>query len=184
MRHLKYHEQKLMKKVNLYDWQDERSQSEATIINRFQLKDRTEYIKYKKLVIGTQKFVNQLKDLPTNDPVRIELTQKLLEKLYHMGLIPERDTSLLDIKERLTVAMLCSRRLPTLMVKLKMAQKMADAVKFIKDGHVTIGPKIITDPALLVTRNFEDHITWAPHSKIRKNIAEFNNKKDDYDFTR
>ena len=50
---------------------------------------------------------------------------------------------------------------------------------FILD--IRIGTEIITDPALLVTRNMEDHITWTDNSSIKKKVQMYNDKLDDYD---
>jgi U3 small nucleolar ribonucleoprotein protein IMP3 len=38
------------------------------------------------------------------------------------------------------------------MTRNRMAQHLPGAVKFIEQGHVRIGPDIISDPAFLVTR--------------------------------
>jgi U3 small nucleolar ribonucleoprotein protein IMP3 len=35
---------------------------------------------------------------------------------------------------------------------------------------IRIGPSIVTDPAMLVTRNMEDHITWTDNSKIKAKV--------------
>ena len=39
----------------------------------------------------------------------------------------------------------------------------------------------MTDPAFHVTRNMEDFITWVDSSKIRRTIAKYNDKLDDFD---
>ena len=67
------------------------------------------------------------------------------------------------------------------MVRLRMTQAIKDAVKYIEQGHVRVGPEVITDPAFLVTRNMEDFITWTDTSKIRKHVLEYNDMKDDFD---
>lgn len=46
-----------------------------------------------------------------------------------------------------------------------MAETISDAVKFIEQGHVRVGPNVITDPAYLITRNLEDYLTWVDNSK-------------------
>ena len=43
-----------------------------------------------------------------------------------------------------------SRRLPVVMVRLKMAQNVKEAVKMVEQGHVRVGPDTVTDPAYLV----------------------------------
>lgn len=51
-----------------------------------------------------------------------------------------------------------------------MADTIIQAITLIRDGHVRVGPTVVTDPAFLVTRTMEDHITWIDNSKIRRHI--------------
>ena len=37
-------------------------------------------------------------------------------------------------------------------VRLKMAQTVKEAVKLVEQGHIRVGPEVVTDPAFLVTR--------------------------------
>ena len=67
--------------------------------------------------------------------------------------------------------------------RLKMAETIQDAVKFIEQGHVRVGPNLITDPAYLVTRNMEDYVTWTDNSKIKKTVLRYRNQIDDFDFS-
>lgn len=55
-----------------------------------------------------------------------------------------------------------------------MSESIKGAVKLIEQGHVRIGPELVTDPALLVTRSLEDFVTWVDNSKIRKHVLEYN----------
>ena len=64
------------------------------------------------------------------------------------------------------------------MVKLKFAEHLKEAVTYIEQGHVRVGPKTVTDPAFLVTRNMEDLITWVDTSKIKKKVMEYNGALD------
>ena len=43
------------------------------------------------------------------------------------------------------------------MIRNKMAQTLQAAVKFVEQGHVRVGPELVTDPAYLVTRRLEDY---------------------------
>lgn len=73
------------------------------------------------------------------------------------------------------------RRLATVLVQLKFAEHLKEAVTYIEQGHIRVGPDTITDPAFLVTRNMQDFITWVDTSKIRRKVLEYNDKLDDYD---
>lgn len=76
---------------------------------------------------------------------------------------------------------LCRRRLSTVLVRLKFAEHLKEAVTYIEQGHIRVGPETVTDPAFLVTRNMEDFITWVDSSKIKRKVLQYNDKLDDYD---
>lgn len=48
-------------------------------------------------------------------------------------------------------------------------------------GHVRVGPETVTDPAFHVTKNMEDFVTWVDTSKIKRKVAQYNDRLDDYD---
>ena len=85
------------------------------------------------------------------------------------------------MENKVTVSSLCRRRIGVVMCRLKMAETISDAVKFIEQGHVRVGPNVITDPAYLITRNLEDYLTWVDNSKIKRNVLKYKNKIDDFD---
>ncbi|EMS65644.1 U3 small nucleolar ribonucleoprotein IMP3 [Triticum urartu] len=149
MRKLKFHEKKLLKKTNFLLWKREGGHREAAVTQRYSLVDRDDYKKYNGICLMAQKLVNIIKQMDPRDPFRIEMTDMLIDKL---------------------------RRLATIMVKLKFAEHLKEAVTYIEQGHVRVGPETVTDPAFLVTRNMEDFITWVDSSKIKKKIMEYNGK--------
>ena len=67
------------------------------------------------------------------------------------------------------------------MVRLRMADHLPAAVKFVEQGHVRVGPEVVTDPAFLVTRNMEDFVTWVDSSKIKRDVLKYRDKLDDFD---
>ena len=67
------------------------------------------------------------------------------------------------------------------MCRLKFTETMREAVTFVEQGHIRIGPHTITDPAFMVTRRNEDFITWVDDSKIGRKILKYNDKVDDFD---
>ncbi|KAK2391313.1 hypothetical protein P8452_28435 [Trifolium repens] len=179
MRKLKHHEAKLLKKVNFLEWKREGSHRENMIIQRYHLTERDDYKKYASICRMVQKVVSIVKQMDPKDPFRVDMTDKLLEKLYNMGVIPTRQS--ITQCERLTVSSICRRRLATVLVKMKFAEHLKEAVTYIEQGHVRVGPDTITDPAYLVTRNMEDFITWVDSSKIKRKVLQYNDKLDDYD---
>ncbi len=106
-----------------------------------------------------------------------------------MGVIPTEKN--LTMCEKLAVSAFCRRRLPVVMVRLRMAQTLREAVTYIEQGRmfvvqpicvdIKVGVETVSDPAFFVTRSMEDYITWQKDSKIRQKIMEHSNARDDYD---
>ncbi|CAD7967035.1 unnamed protein product [Amoebophrya sp. A25] len=183
MRQLKYHEQKLLKKTNFYDWKDDKQTiREGAIIRKYQVEDRDDYAKYNKLIGMITRLTAQLRKLPADDADRIRMTELLLEKLFAMGVTNSRQS--LELTEKIAVSNFCRRRLPVVMTSMKMAEYVSKATEFIQHGHVRVGPDLCTNTALHVTRDMEDHITWAEGSKIKRHVAAFRGEEDDYDLMR
>ncbi len=67
MRRLKYHEQKLLKKVDLYSWKTEKNHREVQVMRRYHIQNRDDYEKYfhAKLQIGT---IHSAAALPSSLP--------------------------------------------------------------------------------------------------------------------
>lgn len=155
------------------------SSREIRILRRYYIQKREDYMKYRRIVGEITSIAASLKKLDPSDPVRIESTQQLLDKLFMMGIIPARNT--LALVDELSASALCRRRLPVVMFRLKMAQTLKEAVTFIEQGHVRVGTETVTDPAFLVTRAMEDLVTWTDSSKIRRQVAQYNDKLDDFE---
>ena len=179
VRSLKYHEKKLLKKVDFVTWKSDNSLREVRVMRKYHLQKREDYSKYNKLVGMVKSLMTKLRDLGPKDTFRVQSTNQLLEKLYSSGIIPTRKS--LSLCEKVSVSAFCRRRLPVVMVRLRMAQSVKDAVKFVEQGHVRVGPEVITDPAFLVTRTMEDFVTWTATSKIRRHLMEYNDERDDFD---
>ncbi|KAL3133873.1 hypothetical protein ABBQ32_008337 [Trebouxia sp. C0010 RCD-2024] len=179
MRQLKFHERKLLKKVDFLQWKSENNHRELEIMRRYHIQGRDDYKKYSKLCGVVTRLVHFLKKLESSDPVRIELTDQLLEKLFALGIITTKK-SLIQL-EKLTVSSFCRRRLAVVMVRTKMSETVREAITFIEQGHVRVGPQTVTEPAFLVTRNMEDFVTWVDTSKIKRKVLQYNDRLDDYD---
>eukprot|EP01041_Mallomonas_annulata_P006609 gene6609-13382_t len=179
MRQLKHHEKKLLKKVDFFSWKSEQNVREAKIIRKYFLQERDDYNKYNKIVGEITKLVAKLRLLSPSSPLKNLLAENLLNKIYNMGIVTTKSS--LSAIEKLTVSAFCRRRLPVVMVRLKMSETLKEATTFIEQGHIRVGPNVITDPAFLVTRTMEDYVTWVDSSKIKRTIMKYNEKLDDYD---
>lgn len=130
--------------------------------------------RYNKLAGDIKKLANRISLLDSRDPFRATQEKALLDKLYAMGIITS--TSKFSDCNKVTVSAFCRRRLPILMCRLKMAETVKEAVTFVEQGHIRVGPQTITDPAFLVNRTMEDFVTWVDTSKIKRKILKYNDK--------
>jgi U3 small nucleolar ribonucleoprotein protein IMP3 len=108
----------------------------------------------------------------------MDLTRQLVDRAYHLGII---ETATLAECEKITVSSVCKRRLPVILVKLKFCENVSEADRYVRQGHVRIGPDVVTNPASLVTKEMEDYITWAHGSKIQEHVRRYNDNVDDFD---
>lgn len=134
----------------------------------------TSFCRYNKLVGGIGKLANKISLLDSRDPFRSAQEKALLEKLYNMGIITS--TTKFSDTRKITVSAFCRRRLPIVMCRLKMAETVKEAVTFVEQGHIRVGPQTINDPAFLVSRSMEDYVTWVDTSKIKRKIMKYNDK--------
>ncbi|KAI9889996.1 MAG: Small subunit (SSU) processome component [Vezdaea aestivalis] len=209
VRKLKHHESRLLKKVSLHSYPQSSTHAAPhanATIRRYSLQHPQDYDKYNRLSGSLRKLAHQLAALDPADPVRLRLEREVLSKLYGMGLVKmggggrDESTNGADGKgnmgageaadegmgrlsqvEKLSVAAFCRRRLAVVMTRLKMAESVTGAVKFVEQGHVRVGTDVVTDPAFLVTRNMEDFVTWVDSSKVKRNILQYRDKLDDFD---
>ena len=107
--------------------------------------------RYNRLVGECKKLVHRLSLLDPADPFRLLYERRLLDKLYAIGVI-NSTTKVSDIENRLSVSAFCRRRIAVVMARLRMCETVSAGVKFVEQGHVRVGPEVITDPAYLVPR--------------------------------
>ncbi|XP_023023087.1 U3 small nucleolar ribonucleoprotein protein IMP3 [Leptinotarsa decemlineata] len=178
VRKLKYHEQKLLKKVDFISWEVDNNLHEVKVLKKYHIQKREDYTKYNKLARNIRELARKIKEIDSNHQFRTESSAQLLEKLYLMGLIPTRWD--LSLAEKVTASCFCRRRLPVVMVRNKMSETIKSATKLIEQGHVRVGPELIKDPAFLVNRTLEDFVTWVDNSKIKQHVLEYNGLRDDF----
>ncbi|XP_014091256.1 U3 small nucleolar ribonucleoprotein protein IMP3 [Bactrocera oleae] len=178
VRKLKYHEQKLLKKVDFITWKVDNGGKETKILRRYHIRKPADYTKYNKLSREIRTLCEKIVNLEKSDPFKSEAGSMLLQKLYDMGLT--RNTIDLTVASNVSASSFCRRRLPVVMVKNRLSQNLKNATDLIEQGHIRVGPDMITDPAFLVTRNLEDFVTWVDSSKIKQHVLNYNDERDDF----
>ncbi|WJX74842.1 hypothetical protein P8452_58450 [Trifolium repens] len=156
MRKLKHHEAKLLRKLNFLVWLREGSHRENVIIQRYHLTEGDDYKKYSSMCRMVQKLVSTVKQMDPKDPFQVDMTDKLLEKLYNMGVIPTRQS--ITLCERLTVSSFCRGMFELVQIQLQIQLSL-----------------------LLETWKTSLRGWIHPNSKIQRKVLQYNDKLDDYD---
>ncbi|KAK5115535.1 hypothetical protein LTR62_001194 [Meristemomyces frigidus] len=184
VRKLKHHEQRLLKKVDFVNYPQDAAHRSAAIIRRYSVSNPTDYTSYNRLAGNLRHLAHRIALLPPESAFRRKQEDLLLEKLHDMGLLGiggEGKGKLSDVERKITVSAFCRRRLGVVMTRLRMAETVSAANKFIEQGHVRVGTEVVTDSAFLANRNMEDFVTWVDSSKIKRNIMKYRDKLDDFD---
>ncbi|XP_016976505.1 U3 small nucleolar ribonucleoprotein protein IMP3 [Drosophila rhopaloa] len=178
VRKLKFHEQKLLKKVDFITWKVDNSGKENKILRRFHIQKREDYTKYNKLSREIRELAEKIAKLDASEPFKVEATTMLLNKIHALGV--SNDQLTLETAAKISASHFCRRRLPVIMVKLRMSEHLKAATDLIEHGHVRVGPEMVKDPAFLVSRNLEDFVTWVDGSKIKEHVLRYNDLRDDF----
>ncbi|VDI31033.1 U3 small nucleolar ribonucleoprotein protein IMP3, partial [Mytilus galloprovincialis] len=80
VRKLKYHEKKLLKKVDFISWEVDNNLHEVKVMRKYHIQKREDYTKYNKLSRHIRELARKIKEVDEKDPFRIEATAQLLEK--------------------------------------------------------------------------------------------------------
>lgn len=136
VRRLRFHEKKLLKKVDFISWEVDNNLHEVKILKKYYIQKREDYTKYNKLSRHVRELARKVKELDVKDPFRAEATSQLLEKLYNMGLVETKRG--LELADNVNASSFCRRRLPVMMVKNHMAQTLKAATRInILASHIS-----------------------------------------------
>ena len=155
VRKLKHHEQKLLRKVDFINYPSDPTHRSAAVIRRYSLSNPADYSSYNRQAGSLRHLAHRLSLLSPESQSRRKHEDLLLEKLNDMGLLGiggGGKGKLSDVERKITVSAFCRRRLGVVMTRLRMAETVSAANKFIEQGHVRVGTEVVTDPAFLVTR--------------------------------
>lgn len=155
VRKLKYHEQKLLRKVDFTTYASDNNHRDAQVCQRYHIQKPSDYHAYNRLCGSLRSLAHRLAALEPDDEFRRKQEDILLEKLWDMGILGTGGGGrgkLSDVEKKVTVSAFARRRLPVVMQRLRMAETLQAAVKFVEQGHVRVGTEVVTDSAFLVTR--------------------------------
>ncbi|KPJ19319.1 U3 small nucleolar ribonucleoprotein IMP3 [Papilio machaon] len=138
VRALKFHEKKLLKKVDFISWKVDNNLSEVKVMKKYYIQKREDYTLYNVLSRDIRNIANKIKDLDAGSNFRTISSARLLEKLYQMGLIPTRWD--LALASSVSASSFCRRRLPVVMLR-NAPMEITDSILCI--GCLCVGRKMI-----------------------------------------
>ena len=102
------------------------------------------FFRYMKLCFAIRDLAHKISLLPSNDKIRLEYEKLLLEKCYNMGLINKTGT--FSQLTYIQPAQFCRyfffhffrRRLPIMMMRLKMAEHSREAIQLVEQGRIIL----------------------------------------------
>lgn len=98
-----------------------------------------DYRKYSQVCGSLRQLAHRLANLEPSDPFRRKHEDLLLEKLHDMGILGTGGGGkgkLSDVEHKVTVSAFARRRLPVVMTRLRMADTVQAATKFIEQGEL------------------------------------------------
>ena len=84
VRKLKFHEQKLLRKVDFINWEADNNLHEVKVMKKFFIQKREDYTVYNKLSREIRDIVRLVKDLDPKSQHRTDMSAAFLEKMYAM----------------------------------------------------------------------------------------------------
>ncbi len=149
-------------------WNKQLLVEELQLVGEYGLRNKRELWLAKSILIRIKRRAREMLALPAEERRKVEAPFK--EKLYKMGFIPDPDVPL-DYILGLDVRAILERRLQTLVYRKGLARSIHEARQLIVHRHIAINGRVVNAPGLLVPRDLEDKITYAPTSPLYKRLA-------------
>jgi len=145
-----------------FPWRTDILETELKLLGQYGLRNKREIWRHKTLLSKYRGIARSLLGMSAEE--RKKLEKQLLDKLHHLGILPE--TALLDDVLDLALEDILERRLQTLVFQKGLAKSMHQARQLITHGHVAIAERRVSSPSYLVFRDEETKITYAPTSPL------------------
>ncbi len=146
-----------------HPWQKTRLAEELIYVGEYGLRNKRELWRHRSLLARFRGTARDLVALPSDE--RGAREHQLVGRLNRLALINE-DSKIDDILN-LTIRDILERRLQTQVMRQGLAKTMHHARQLIVHGHITIGGHRVTSPAMLLFREQEKQLEYAPGSPYR-----------------
>jgi small subunit ribosomal protein S4 len=145
-----------------FPWRSDTLEAELKLLGQYGLRNKREMWRHRTMISKFRGTARSLLGMSTEE--RRKPQKQLLDRLYHLGILPE--TAALDDVLDLSLEDILERRLQTLVFRKNLAKSIHQARQFITHGHVSIEGRRVSSPSYLVLRNEEAKISYASTSPL------------------
>ena len=125
VRKLRHHEAKLLRKVSLHTYASDASHRASAVLRRYAISRPADYDAYNRVCGLLRQLAHRLAALDPADPVRRRLEDRLLEKLWEIGVLGTGGGGrgkLSEVERKVSVSAFARRRLGVVMTRLRMCE--------------------------------------------------------------
>lgn len=141
-------------KKPLRPWDKERIEEERKLMKKFGLKRKREIYKARSIIRTYRQRARTIQAKSDKEGEKI-----LIEKLYKMGILKSKDSTL-DAVLGLTIEDLLERRLQSIVFKMGLANTPLHARQLITHGKIAINDRRVIFPSYLVPVGMEKEIKY------------------------
>ncbi|MBE5728668.1 30S ribosomal protein S4 [Candidatus Parvarchaeota archaeon] len=145
-------------------WDKSRIDRDRILRKRYGFKNKKELWKEESFLRNIRKRARDIiASKATNTEAEGEKT--FIETLNKLGLVGKDATE--DNVLELGIENILERRLQTIVFKKKLARSINEARQMITHSHIALGDKVVSAPSMLVNREDEEKVNYAPNSPFK-----------------
>lgn len=157
-------------------WDKSRINRDKLLRRKYGFKNKRELWKEESFLRNVRK---RARDIIASKAMKTETKEErtLIETLNKLGLVEKDATE--DTVLELGIENILERRLQTIVFKKKLSRSINEARQMITHSHIAIGDKVISAPSMLVKKEDEDKVMYAPNSPFASEMHPIRAKKED-----
>jgi len=147
-----------------FPWFKDELKEQLRLLGEYGLRNKRELLRYETILTKYKRIARALLAEPAIE--RADTERRLLEKLYHLGVVSEGAT--LEDVLSLSVEDFLERRLQTVAFRQGFGSTLLQVRQLIVHGHIAVGDRVVTVPSYLVSREEESKINYSKSSPLSK----------------
>ncbi|MCW1293930.1 MAG: 30S ribosomal protein S4 [Candidatus Parvarchaeota archaeon] len=157
-------------------WDKSRIDRDKLLRKKYGFKNKRELWKEESFLRNIRK---RARDIIASKAMKVETEDEriFIDTLSKLGLVGKDATE--DTVLELGIENILERRLQTIVFKKGLARSIKEARQMITHSHIAIGGKVVSAPSMLVKKEDEDKIAYAPNSPFASEMHPIRVKKEE-----